>query len=349
MALLFLSPPSLPFSRARCNSISHSISPSLSLPRPLGPFPSICPVALGTWSWGNRVLYSYSPSRDPTLLSTLSTALSLGVNFIDTADSYGTVEYNGRAERLLGLFLPDLPPVNDLIIATKLAPYPWRLTRGSIVAAAEQSAERLQRVPDILQLHWSTSKYLPWQETVLWNGVADAIEKGYGKYVGVSNYGPNQLRKADMYFREERGIKIATAQVQVNLLKQTHIFSGIKEVGDELGIGVLGYSPLALGVLAGRKGVKGVRGFLFDKILKGGGAVMNVLEEISESRGVSKAVIGMAWCVNKGFVTICGARTSQHVQDMMKAGGIQLSESEMQQLENASGDITMVDNIFETM
>lgn len=76
-------------------------------------------------------------------------------------------------------------------VATKFAPYPWRVTRGSIMQAANESLKRLEQLKlAFAQLHWSTAKYQPLQEGALWEGIADVYDAGLCDAVGVSNYGP---------------------------------------------------------------------------------------------------------------------------------------------------------------
>ena len=64
-----------------------------------------------------------------------------------------------------------------------------------MVKACQASAERLQRPVDVGQIHWSAANYAPWQERALWEGLRDMSKGGLVKTVGVSNYGPKQLRK----------------------------------------------------------------------------------------------------------------------------------------------------------
>ena len=86
-------------------------------------------IGLGTWSWGNKLFWNYQPSNDNDLRETYNEALARGFDLIDTADSYGTGILYGRSEELLGRFLKETSSVKKqrIKIATKLAPYPWRL------------------------------------------------------------------------------------------------------------------------------------------------------------------------------------------------------------------------------
>lgn len=125
-----------------------------------------------------------------------------GVNWFDTADSYGTGALEGRAEVLLGEFIrahqykaPGVAREEEVRVATKLAPYPWRIGKDSYVRAAEGSLKRLERdVLDVAQLHWAPP--LGWQEQEYWAALAQLYTSGKARAVGLSNYGPKQLAKA---------------------------------------------------------------------------------------------------------------------------------------------------------
>ena len=86
-----------------------SFPPPLSLPQvQMGPL-SLSPMGLGTWAWGNRLLWAYDPAMDAELQAAFNLAVARGINFFDTADSYGTGDLNGRSEMLLGRFLKEYP------------------------------------------------------------------------------------------------------------------------------------------------------------------------------------------------------------------------------------------------
>ena len=166
-----------------------------------------------TWSWGNRFLWQYRPSVDESLKSTYDYLTRNGVNWFDTADSYGTGDLVGRSETLLGEFHASSMtksaslPVN---FCTKIAPYPWRIGRQSFKRAHEESNTRLRRNADIVQLHWPP--YLGWQEDAYISAMCDMVTSGSAKQMGLSNYGPKALKAANS-FVSERGLKIHSNQV----------------------------------------------------------------------------------------------------------------------------------------
>ena len=115
-----------------------------------------------------------------------------GFDLIDTADSYGTGDLQGRSESLLGNFLFDTPYAKKkrIQVATKLAPYPWRTGEKGFNKPFLKSLERLNNKLDIVQLHWSTAKYNPWQELGLLKNLCDLKDQGFDFQIGLSNIGP---------------------------------------------------------------------------------------------------------------------------------------------------------------
>ncbi len=314
-------------------------------------------MGCGTWAWGNRLLWGYDESMDDQLQAVFNLCVSNGVTLFDTGDSYGTGKLNGRSEQLLGQFDREYlgPGKENICIATKLAAYPWRLTRKSMVSACKSSAKRLGRNVNLVQMHWSTANYFPWQEAVLLDGLADLYEQGLVKGVGLSNYGPKRLKWVHKKF-SDRGVPIATLQVQYSLLSTYPVTQlGLKDVCDELGIKLIAYSPLVLGLLTGKYSVKGpfpkgVRGLLFRQLLPGIQPLLDCLQEVARSRNKTLSQVAINWCISKGTIPIPGAKSVEQAKENMGALGWQLNSNEIAELDQsaASLDKTMVQNIFQT-
>ncbi|KAJ6969578.1 pyridoxal reductase [Populus alba x Populus x berolinensis] len=270
----------------------------------MGPL-TVSPMGFGTWAWGNQLLWGYQESMDTDLQQTFNLAVENGINLFDTADSYGTGRLNGQSEKLLGKFIQEFPGQqmrNDIVIATKFAAYPWRLTPGLFVKACKASLERLQvEQIGIGQLHWSTANYAPPQELALWDGLVAMYEQGLVRAVGVSNYGPKQLIKIHDYLKA-RGVPLCSAQVQFSLLSMGEDQMEIKKVCDSLGIRLIAYSPLGLGMLTGKYTKSrlplGPRAFLFRQILPGLEPLLNSLGEIAQRRGKTLSQVSKLWVEN---------------------------------------------------
>ncbi len=317
---------------------------------------SLPAMGCGTWAWGNRLLWGYEPSMDSQLQEVFNLCVSNGVTLFDTGDSYGTGRLNGRSEILLGKFARAYQGVNqeNICLATKLAPYPWRLTRSSMVAAGKASATRLGRNIDLVQMHWSTANYFPWQEWQLLDGLADLYEQGSVKGVGLSNYGSKRLRQVYKKLRD-RGVPILTLQVQYSLLSTYPVTElGVKDVCDELGIKLIAYSPLCLGILTGKYSPenlpKGLRGLLFKQLLSGAKSLLACLSEIAQFRHKTMSQVAINWCICKGTIPIPGAKNPEQAKQNIGALGWQLEAGEVAQLDRAAAkvDKTMVQNIFQS-
>lgn len=297
-------------------------------------------IGVGTWAWGNQFLWGYDPSQDAELEATFRAAVAADLRLFDTADSYGTGRFNGRSESLLGRFASALPAEqrDRLCLATKLAPFPWRLGRGGYRRAFEASRQRLGGRIDRVQLHWSTARYAPWQELPLIDGLADLVEQGQVAELGVSNMGPRRLRQVHAHLAS-RGIRLVSLQVQFSLLAPEPIApGGIVDTCRELGIELLAYSPLALGLLArrsgeGREGLTGTRRALFARLGPGLGDLLRAMEVMAAPHGASLAAVALNWCRAHGAMPIPGLRRPAQVADAAAALGWQLSEAEREALD----------------
>jgi len=313
-------------------------------------------MGCGTWAWGNKVLWGYNQSMDDDLQSCFNLCVENGVTLFDTGDSYGTGKLNGQSEKLLGIFTKEYEGINkeDICIATKLAAYPWRLTRGAMVSAGKASAKRLGRNIDLVQMHWSTANYFPLQEWALLDGLGDLYEQGLVKGVGLSNYGSQRLRKVHQKFAE-RGVPITSLQVQYSLLSTYPVTElGVKSVCDELGIKLIAYSPLCLGILTGKytKGnyPKGIRNFLFRQLIPSAKSLLECLREVAKFRNKTMSQVAINWCISKGTIPIPGAKNPQQARENIGALGWNLDAGEITELDKAAAgtDKKMVQNIFQT-
>ncbi len=318
---------------------------------------SLPSMGCGTWAWGNKLLWGYDESMDEQLQAVFNLCVSNGVTLFDTGDSYGTGRLNGRSELLLGRFNREYlgSGKENICIATKLAAYPWRWTRQSMVRACKSSAQRLGKNVDLVQMHWSTANYAPWQEGGLLDGLADVYEQGLVKGVGLSNYGPKRLKQVQKKFAA-RNVSITTLQVQYSLLSTYPVTQlKLKDLCDELGIKLIAYSPLALGLLTGKyseQGLlpKGIRGLLFRQILPGMRSLLGCLQEVAQSRNQTMSQVAINWCICKGTIPIPGAKSVEQARENIGALGWQLNAGEIAELDEAAANVNkkMVQNIFQT-
>jgi pyridoxine 4-dehydrogenase len=348
-------------------------------------------LGCGTWSWGNRLLFGYDPSQDEDIYQAYRIVRRAGVTLFDTADSYGTLDLNGRAEILLGEFerrfqleeeasgTPPSSPSNPFSfltfgtnqkraptnnrqqVATKFAPYPWRITSKSMLTAAKESLERLQQPKlAIAQLHWSTANYQPFQEVALWEGLADIYDAGLCEAVGVSNYGPKQLQKIAARM-EERNVPLVTAQIQYSLMTYKAC-RDMNDVCETVGCQLISYSPLCLGLLTGKYTLdnlpqaNGIFGFsprrqLFRELLPGAQDLLRVLEAVGMEYDKSQSQVAINWARQKNTIPIPGCRTVQQATSNLESvAGWKLSADAMDELDRAALAVKkpMIQNVFQT-
>ncbi|MFM7087183.1 MAG: aldo/keto reductase [Cyanobium sp.] len=310
------------------------MAPSIS-GTPAGPA-----IGAGTWAWGNQFLWGYGPQQDPQLQACFQRAIALGLTLFDTADSYGTGRYAGRSESLLGQFCAALPAEQRqrLTVATKLAPFPWRLGRSGFLRAFEASRQRLQGKLDRVQLHWSTARYLPWQEQPLLEGLADLVQQGQVAELGVSNMGPQRLRRLHAHLAD-RGVKLCSVQVQLSLLATDPIAAGgVASVCRELGIDLIGYSPLALGLLAQAPGQEpprwsGPRALLLRHLWPRLQPLLEAQAAIAESHDSTPAAVALNWCRAHGAMPIPGLRRVDQAEAAAAALHWTLDPAEREELD----------------
>ena len=315
-------------------------------------------IGFGTWAWGNQLIWGYEPQRDDAVLeATFRQAVASGLNLVDTADSYGTGRLNGRSELLLGRFTAALSAESraGLCIASKLAPFPWRLGRRGMDRALQASQDRLRGHLRRVQLHWSTARYAPWQEVALLDGLADRVLDGSVAELGVSNIGPKRL----LWMHErlaERSVRLSSVQVQFSLLAPgDRDVEALINICRERNIDVLAYSPLAFGVLSKKPGMAlssgtVLRRRIFRRLLPASDGLRREMQVIADRRGASMVQVALNWCRAKGTIPIPGLRSPQQAMDVAAALNWSLLPEEVNRLdqERAACPLRMPANPFQS-
>jgi aryl-alcohol dehydrogenase-like predicted oxidoreductase len=294
----------------------------------------VSPLGIGAWSWGDRFFWGYGRGYTASdVREAFDVSLAAGVNFIDTAESYG----RGRSEQLLGEFLRSTD--ETAIVATKFMPYPWRLSKGQLLSALKGSLRRLglSRV-DLYQIHWP---FPPVSIETWMDALAEAVAQGLTRAVGVSNYNTDQMMRASEAL-DKHGLPLATNQVDYSLLNRRVEREGLLDLCKRLGITLIAYSPLAQGVLTGKYTPEnpppGIRGLRYrEDLLRRAQPLVGLMEEIGEAHGGrSPAQVALNWTICKGSLTIPGAKNARQAQENAGALGWQLDEPEVNALDEAS-------------
>jgi aryl-alcohol dehydrogenase-like predicted oxidoreductase len=311
--------------------LDNQVSPLL----PLGKTDvQISPIGLGTWQWGDRMFWGYGKTHSENdVQAAFQASLEAGICFFDTAEIYGS----GRSERLLGEFIQDV--TQPLVIATKFMPFPWRLWKGRLKAALKASLNRLglERV-DLYQIHMP----LPPVRVEVWaDALADVVEAGLVKAVGVSNYSATQMLKAHATLAK-RGVPLASNQVEYHLLNRQAEKNGLLKLCHELGVTMIAYSPLAKGMLTGKYTPEmppgGMRGRIYSKARLA--TFQPVIKQLGECGmnhgGKSPAQVALNWLICKQTIPIPGAKNSRQAQENAGALGWSLSDAEIASLDETS-------------
>lgn len=268
-------------------------------------------------------------------------ALELGINFFDTADMYSI----GVSEEILGRALRDFGPSRDrLVIATKVF-FPTGddrnqkgLSRKHIMHAIDASLRRLgTEYVDLYQIH-RFDYDTPIEETL--EALHDVIKAGKALYIGASSMFAWQFSRM-LYTADRLGLtRFITMQNHYNLIYREEEREMAPLCMAE-GIGMLPWSPLARGLLAGSRKAQTLRAKADDYAHKlytreADDRVIDCVAEVAKQRGVPPAQVALAWLLHKPGVTapIIGASKPQHLEDAVAAVGLKLSPQEIETLES---------------
>jgi aryl-alcohol dehydrogenase-like predicted oxidoreductase len=298
-------------------------------------------MGVGAMTWGQPsglarwtpAQLSYGPSHGAEEEErALQVSLVAGVNLIDTAEMYS----NGASERRVG----ELTHGKDILIASKFPPSPFSRTE-LFPKALEDSLARLERSSiDLLQHHFPSQRVsIP----ELMNLMADAVEAGKVKAIGVSNYSAAEMRLAHAELAK-RGIPLASNQVQYSLLYRKPEVDGVLDACRELGITLIAYSPLAMGALTGKYSSKtrasGLRRILPNfgsKVMEAVQPVVELLRQIGERYSKSPSQVALRWLIeNENVLPIPGAKNSRQATENAGALSFSLSPEEVETLNQAT-------------
>ena len=298
-------------------------------------------VCLGMMSYGND-------SERPWVLDEEATepfvraAVENGIFFFDTADTYSS----GASEVATGRIVPKYLSRDEAVIATKVfmpmtpGPNGGGLSRKHILSAIDASLTRLGLdYVDLYQIHrWDPN--VPIEETM--DALNEVVRAGKARYIGASSMASWQFAKAQHVAERNGFAKFVSMQNHYNLLYREEEREMIPQCIDQ-GIGVIPWSPLARGVLAGnrtRGGEKTTTRANTDQFAdylynEGDFDVVDRVAEVAAERGVPAAQVALAWLLHRPGVTapIVGATKLHHLEDAIAAAELELSADEMARLE----------------
>lgn len=292
-------------------------------------------LCLGTMNFG-----PYTTESDSYAI--MDKALELGVNFFDTANVYGRQQGEGVTEQIIGRWWAQGDGRREkVVLATKVYgkmgdwPNESRLSALSIKRACEGSLKRLQTdYIDLYQMH-HIDRETPWEE--VWQAMEQLVREGKVLYVGSSNFAGWHIAQANELARQRHFMGLVSEQSLYNLAART-VELEVLPACEAYGLGVIPWSPLAGGVIAGalKKAEEGRRTekWVEERIEK----LRPQLEQWEAwcaGRGEHPADVALAWLLRQPAVTapIIGPRTMDQLTGSLRALEIKLSKDDLKAID----------------
>jgi aryl-alcohol dehydrogenase (NADP+) len=294
-------------------------------------------MSYGTPKWRDWVL-SEEDSRP-----FIKRALEAGINFFDTSDMYSS----GVSEEVLGRAMSDMVARHEVVIATKVffptgdGPNERGLSRKHIMDAIDGSLSRLgMDHVDLYQVHrWDYET--PIEETM--SALHDVVQAGKARYIGASSMYAWQFAKAQAIARSHGWMPFVSMQNHYNLVYREEERE-MNPLCLDQGVGLIPWSPLARGFLAGNRhrDSKGPTtrsksdGFAHDMYYTDADfEVVDAVTAVADAHGVTPAQIALAWILQKPGVVapIVGATKMPHLEQAISSLDVRLSDEDIQALE----------------
>jgi aryl-alcohol dehydrogenase-like predicted oxidoreductase len=301
-------------------------------------------IGLGTWAMGGGDWkFGWGPQDDMASVKAIHAALDLGINWLDTAAIYG----HGHAEEVVGRAIKGIR--NEVVIATKCGRV-WEgdsreigksLRAVSIKREVEASLKRLNiDTIDLYQIHWPE----PDDEIEEgWATMAQLVKEGKVRYVGVSNFSLEQLKRAQAIH------PIASLQPPYSMFRReieekTMAYCGTNQIG------IIAYSPMQAGLLTGKFTKERASGlpdsdwrsrhpFFMEPQLSVNLQAIEQLKEIADKKNITLSQLSLAWVLRNKEVTaaIVGARSPEQIEETARAGDLSLSKEAIENIEQILG------------
>ena len=302
----------------------------------------VTPIGLGMMEFaggGGLVGAAFPVITQQEKNATVQAALDGGINWFDTAELYG----QGVSEASLAAALKAAGKTDqEVVVATKWLPI-FR-TASNIPRTIQDRIRFLDGYTvSLYMVHQPYGLSSPEAEM---DAMADLVEAGKIRSVGVSNFKPSRMRRAFQELKK-RGLPLAVNQVRYSLLDRSIETNGILDTAKELGVTIIAYTPLASGLLTGKyhknPELLQKKSFIWRARLQRGveksRPLVMVLEEIAAKYNATPAQVALNWVINvqgEIVVTIPGATKVHQAQESAAAMKFRLSDDEMARLDELS-------------
>jgi aryl-alcohol dehydrogenase-like predicted oxidoreductase len=295
-------------------------------------------IGLGMMSYGDPELQRWALPEDRAE-PIVRRAVECGITFFDTADMYS----DGASEIITGRLLAKLfSRREDYVVATKVfyptgpGPNDRGLSAKHIHSAVDASLQRLSTgYIDLYQVHRFDPE-TPVAETMI--ALHDVVRSGKARYIGASGMAAWQFAKLQAFAGTQGLTQFVSMQDRYNLVNREDERELLPMCRD-MGVGVIPYSPLARGLLAGTRERGGESHTLRASTARPDRPadfdVLDAVRAVASDRGVSPAAISLAWLMSRPGVAapIVGATAERHINDAVAAATIELTADEVAALE----------------
>ncbi len=310
--------------------------------RPLGKTDiRVTPIGLGVMEFSGggimRLAFPLIPQEEKNAI--IKAALDGGINWFDTAEIYGF----GISERSLAAALKAAGKTDqDVVIETK-----WRAyfrTAGNIPRSIDTRLNNLggYSIANYM-IHQPDGRSTPEEEM---NAMADLVEAGKIRSVGVSNFDPSRMRRAHAALAK-RGLPLAVNQVRYSILTREIESNGVLETAGELGVTIIAYTPLERGLLSGKyhkhpelmNHIPRWRKASMQRDFERSRKLVEAMDEIALKHQVTIAQVALNWLIyynGEIVVTIPGATKVSQAEENAGAMQFRLTDDEMSQLDELS-------------
>ena len=299
----------------------------------------ISTVSLGAWT-----TYGGSVQDMARITQIVKTAHEAGVNFFDNADAYA----RGNGETVMGQVFADLGiPRHHLVLSTKVY-WPMSdvitdrgLSRKHILESIDLSLERMQT--DYVDLYFAHrfDPETPIEEIV--EAYSDVVRSGRAHYWGTSEWSAAQIAEAHTFAKANGLVAPVTEQPQYSMLYRERVEEQILPVTEPKGIGLVVWSPLAMGMLTGKydEGFPAGSRLTDNENFRGrlltdeNRARVRALAPIAEDLGITRSQLALAWALRQGGVSsvITGATRVEQIQETVHAADVVLDEDTLARID----------------
>ncbi|WP_237265181.1 aldo/keto reductase [Thermoplasma sp. Kam2015] len=253
-------------------------------------------IGVGTWS--------LEGSRSDNIRS-IRYAIDHGINFIDTAEMYGTEDIVGEAIKGYDR--------EDLFIATKV--WPTHFSYHDVIRSCEESLKKLKTdYIDLYQLHWPNPS-ISIKETM--SAMEHLVDEGMIRYIGISNFSVKETEEAMKAMAKYR---IVSNQLEYNVATREIEDDGVYDLCKKNGMAIIAYSPLS-------------HGKIFDNEV-----ILDKLKAIGRKYNRSPAQVALNWIISKGAFPIPKASSIDHMAENVASADFTLSDEDMRSLDSIYRD-----------